>query len=293
MRIKSDFKQTAATLSLMSLLWLLYTLIIPSLSHAAIFFDTDFGTCSTGTEADFPCEGWNDFDGAFPGHLEVSTSLAFSGTKAVKATYDNINGSSQTPSIYNSGPFDGGQGTDHAFFRFAYRESAGFLIGSNGITKIMKVKSDIGYPDFYLVNQGGAYAIHVENPYGYDGSVMVISTGVPISTTSWDQPEIEWQLNTPGQANGLLRVWINGTLRAERLNTAWRGPTLTSKCRNGTSTVTCPSNANIRTFQIYIQSGVGTSYYDRTAMGDTRIGPIQSRSADSTPPASPRDFQAR
>lgn len=87
MRIKTVIsKRTTATIGLMTLLWLLSTLTTPSLSHTAVFFDTDFETCPTGTSNDFPCEGWNDFDQALPSHLEASTAFAFSGSKSVKGT---------------------------------------------------------------------------------------------------------------------------------------------------------------------------------------------------------------
>ena len=101
MRMKTAiFNRTVATVGLMSLLWLLYTLTIPSPSQAAIFFDTDFETCATGTGNDFPCEGWDDFGQESVGFLRATTTNAFSGSKSVQMTFNNINGSTQQPSIY-------------------------------------------------------------------------------------------------------------------------------------------------------------------------------------------------
>ena len=273
------FKMTVATVGLMTLLLLMFTLTIPGPSHAAIFFDTSFETCTAGTGSDFPCEGWDDFGQEAVGHLEVTTSLAFSGTKSVKGTFDNINGSTQQPSITRSWTR-----VPHIFARFAFRASSGFQLGSNGMTKMARFKDDIGYPIVGILNRYGTYTVLVEGPYDYGGT-YVMDSGVTPSQTSWDQIEFEWKLNTPGQSNGLMRLWINGVLRAEQLNKAYIGPTSTSK---GASGLPNPSTYLIRTAQIYIQSGLGSFYYDRFAVGDTRIGLATSQtSSDTTPPTIP------
>ena len=87
MRIKTVvLKRTAAPVCLITLLWILNTLMIPSSSHAAILFDTDFETCTVGTGNDFPCATdaygvWNDFDQERIGAEEVVSGSAFSGDR--------------------------------------------------------------------------------------------------------------------------------------------------------------------------------------------------------------------
>ena len=281
------FKRTAATLGLMSLLSIPSTLMIPSSSHAATFFDTDFETCATGTGNDFPCEGWNDFGQERENYLEASTALAFSGTKAVKGTFDSNTGDGNTlrPSIYRTWT-----PTNHIFVRFATRESPGFQICWNGHTKMVRLKDDSGYPLLWIHNRYGAYNLIMEGPYDRAGG-WVLSSGVAPSQTSWDEIEVEYRLNDPGVANGFMRMWINGTLRIEHLNHEYIGPTPTSVGPHGLSN---PSTVRIRTAQIYMQCALGVKYYDRFAVGDTRIGPTQSKpkSADSTPPASPLGLRA-
>jgi hypothetical protein len=278
MRMKTvKFKRAGVIVGLMTLLSLMFTLMIPGLSHAAIFFDSDF---ELGVGDDWAANGWNDFGTANPGHLEITTERALTGTHSVKGTFDNINGSTQRPSIYRSWTR-----VPHIFARFASRASSGFQIGSNGHTKMMKFKDDAGYPQVWILNKYGAYTIEMEGPY--EGpTVISLSSGIAPSQTSWDQIEFELQLNTPGQSNGLMRLWVNGVLRIEQLNKEYIGPTPTSVGANGLSN---PSTYLIRTVQIYIQSGVGSIYYDRVAVGDTRIGPTRSTTAsiDSTPPARP------
>ena len=119
MRIRAvRFDTTVATLGWMTLLLLMLTLTIPAPSHAAIFFDTSFEACAVGTGNDFPCEGWDDFKQEAVGHLQITNSLAFSGTKSVKGTFDNVNGSSRKPSISRSWTR-----VPHIFARFAHRAS--------------------------------------------------------------------------------------------------------------------------------------------------------------------------
>ena len=280
MRIRAvRFKMTVATVGRMSLLLLMFTFTIPSPSHATIFFDTNFETCPVGTGNDFPCEGWNDFAREFPGFLEMTTERAFTGTKSVKGTFTDINGGVRTPSIWRSFT-----PTPHMFARFAFRTSPGFQRGSNGITKMVRFKDDIGYPIVSVWYTYGGYSISVEGPYDSTGSYLVHS-GVAPSQTSWDQVEMEWKLNTPGQANGLVRLWVNGVLRIEHMNRAYIGPTPESRGPHG---LLNPSTLLIRTGQIYIQSGLGSFYYDRFAVGDTRIGLATSQpSSDTTPPITP------
>lgn len=279
------FKMTVMTLCRMTLLLLMFTLTIPGPSHAVTFFDTNFETCTVGAASDFPCEDWNDFGQANPGHLEVSKDQSFSGTKSVKGTFDNIDGSSQMPSIYRSFTR-----VPHIFARFAHRASPGFQLGSNGQTKLVRFKDDVGYPLVWIKNSYGQYTIDMEGPYDRAGN-YVIASGIAPSQTSWDQIEFEWQLNTPGQSDGLMRLWVNGVLRIEHLNHAYIGPTPTSIGGQGLPN---PSTYLIRTTQIFVQSGLGSLYYDRFAVGDTRIGLATSQtSSDSTPPTPPTGLQVK
>ena len=273
------------TLGLMTLLLLMFTLTIPGPSHAGIYFDTSFETCTAGTGSSFPCEGWDDFGQEAVGHLEVTTSLAFSGSKSIKGTFDGINGSTQQPSVSRSWTR-----VPHIFARFAFRTSSGFQLGSNGITKMVRFKDDFGYPMVWLLNRYGQYTVVVEGPYDRAGG-YTLASGVTPSQTSWDQIEFEYQLNTPGQSNGFLRLWINGVLRIEQFGKQYIGPTPTSIGPHG---LLNPSTVLIRSAQIYIQAGLGSLYYDRFAVGDTRIGLTTSpTSSDTASPSTPTGIQVR
>jgi hypothetical protein len=281
----AKFKMSAATVGLMALLSLLCTLTIPGPLQAAVYFDSNFETCAVGTGNDFPCEGWNDFGKekiVAPNHnsIEITNSLAFSGTKSVKGTWVNVNGGIDNPSIFYYFPL-----SDHLFARFATRQSPGFQMSSNNITKMVRFTSTSGswYPVISVWLQSKKYIIGVEGSWSL-GSVN-FTGGPTASSTSWDQVEVECLLNTPGQANGLVRMWVNGVLYIERLNLQLRGPTPTSINSQG---LLNKSTHRFDQAQIFVQNGLGSIYYDRFAVGNTRIGLVSGQtSSDTTPPATP------
>jgi hypothetical protein len=280
------FNRTVATVGLTALLWLLCTLTIPGHAQAAVFFDSSFESCNVGTGNDFPCDGWNDFGLEFinaPQHnkIEVTNSLAFSGSKSVKATYIG-HPAFQNPSIYKNFPL-----SDHVFTRFVVIDAPGIQpCPFNGSTKMIRFIPSSGgvYPVISIGVVNNRYAVGVEGSWSL-GSFLLQGGPAP-SSTSWDQVELEFKLNTPGVADGLIRAWVNGTLYIERLNLQLRGPTPTSINSQG---ILNSSEYKVDTFQWFIQCGLGVKYMDRMAVGNTRIGPAPSRSAssDSTPPARP------
>ena len=284
------FEITVVTLGWMTLLLLMLTLTIPSPSHAAIFFDDSFETCVVGGGASFPCEGWNDFGQEDPAYVNIVTAQAFSGSKSYQQYLNMATGTGplKHPSIYKSFP-----ATDHVFMRWAIKWSVPFqycLV--NGFTKHIRIKVNNGNPLTWIMNYNGTYAVVVEAPYGY--TTQLYRTGVPVTSGKWDQVEFEWKLNTPGQADGLLRFWIDGVLRIEVLNREWRGPFPDSVHPIYGSVYPTPSTATITNTQIYLQCGIGNVWYDRFAVGNTRIGLTTGQpSSDTTPPVIPSGVQAR
>ena len=284
------FKMTIVTLCQMALLLLMFTLTIPVPSHAATFFDTDFEL--GGSVCDWADNGWNDFGQAFcSGPMTISTDRAFSGTHALRlvfVTLDNTNSVTVTPSIYRS---LGDQ--RHVFMRFAHYLASNFQISTTGHTKLIRLQSNLNsYPRLWTMYRHGTYQFCMEGPYDFEGTTECIDSGVAPNEGNWEQIEVEWQLNTPGQSNGLIRMWINGTLRIERLNRAYVGPAPTS--RGLTHGLLNSSDYRIQSSQVYLQSGLGNMYYDRIAIGDTRIGIVGSQPVnDATPPAAPNGLRVQ
>ena len=291
---KAMFKRSAATVGLIPLLWLLSTLTIPPSSHAAIFFDTDFENCAVGTGNDFPCEGWDDQGQEQLRAMEVVSGGAFSGSKFLRHFSNGQNGSTDgtsatlgntfKPSIYHSG-----MPRDHVFLRFAIRISSGAQICDNGHTKLIRLRpeqNNAAYPVVWTYWRYGSYQLLTEGP------ARSFNTGITPNYGQWDQIEVEVKWNTPGSANGLLRMWVNGVLRIEAPNLTLRGSTPTSSCGVGSDKI-CPSQAEMDFAQVYNQCMMGTIDYDRIAISNTRMGPTNPKqtSTDSIPPASPQGFQ--
>ena len=99
------------------------------------------------------------------------------------------------------------------------------------------------------------------------------------------QVETEFTMNTPGQANGILRLWVNGTLYIEKLNLQMRGPTPTTISSQGLATY---STRQFYRAQVFVQSGGGNMWWDRIAVGNTRINLVgQTPSGDIIAPTAP------
>ena len=251
---------------------LLLTWALPA--RAAVYFDSDFEACAVGTGNDFPCDGWADHSEFInePNHnkLEASMEFALTGTKSVKATWCCPNGGIDSPLLdrYYAK-------TDNIFVRFAVRVTPGFVTSTNNSTKMFRYTSTDGYPVLSIGRYSGKYSFACEGCYARGTYIFV--TSIPMSTTSWDQIESEFTMNTPGQSNGIHRIWINGVLVMEELNQQQRGPTPTSV--NGQGLIT-RSTRQFDAIQLIIKRGQGSMFFDRIAVGNTRIG----MTSGGTPP---------
>lgn len=279
------FKMTVATLGWMTLLLLMLTLTIPGPAHAATFFDTDFEMGSSG--CDWAANGWNDFGQApCSGPMTISTAKAISGTHSLHLNYVTLNNTQSvtaTPSIYRSSWTP----ATHIFMRFAISVDADFQISPYN-TKLIRIHEGTVYPRPWFSLNSGTYQMRIEGPFDTPGNVDIMDTGIAPNRGNWDQIEMEWQLNTCGQSNGLMRIWVNGVLRIERVNRAWIGEGA------GAGGLVSSCSYLIKGLQVYLQNGINDLHYDRIAVGDTRIGLAASHaSSDTTPPAAPSGLQLR
>lgn len=268
-------------------------------------FDTSFETCAVGTGSDFPCEGWVDIvSGVTEGlgetyasiplnqrsgpeaqhnKIEITNTTAFSGSKSVKTTFvanqTPVGGSGISCAYQNPTLYTYFSPQDFIFTRSLIRKSPGFIISSNNTTKMYRFTSAGAYPTLSVWMNNQKYTVSIEG--GYRMGTVLYQGGPTVSSTSWDQVETEWRMNTPGQANGLVRLWVNGILYIEKLNLELRGPTSTS--------VPAASTAKFSNAQIFVQCGIGNMYWDRMAVGTTRFGLIGGTPppVDTVPPSVP------
>lgn len=280
-------------------------LCAPVTAYAELLFDDSFETCVVGGGNSFPCEGWNDFNqetwGVPPGgYLDMTNEFPLSGTKTVRFTWkDGVEGGYGKPSIYKS--FATPQ--DYIFLRVPMRRGSTWSYPANGNSKLVIV-GNVETPRLMITDRFGQYQIAVECPYNVADpttGVMGVSglfwkTGIAPSANAWDQLELEYKLNTPGLANGIVRLWINNILRLEKLNLEMRAP-----APNTTKTA-CPvmhSTYMLKTIQIYKQGGLGVRHYDRVAVDNAkRVGlatgtGLSQPVADTTPPTPPTSLTAQ
>lgn len=206
----------------------------------------------------------------------MTNSLSFSGSKSVKTTFvDNTSSPGVSCGLDNPSIYYFFSGQDWLFTRAAVRKSPGFLIASSNSTKMFRFAPSVGgaktWPVLTVLMYNQNYTISLEGGWSI-GSVLY-QGGPPVSSTAWDQVETEWKMNTPGQADGLVRLWVNGTLYIERLNLQMRGPTPSSVNSQGLSN---PSTTKFSEAHIFIQCGIGNMWWDRVAVGNTRIGPASA-----------------
>lgn len=275
---------------LIALLW-----CIPSIAHSELFFDTSFETCAIPGPS-FPCEGWTDAGQEQPGYLEMTTEFPLSGSKSVRLTWPFVEGGIYNPSIYYTWP-QGKQ--DHIFIRFPTRRTAAWTYSNNGNTKLMII-GNTGYPRAMISDRFGTYQIAMECPWnvrnpttGVKISALFWNTGVAPSHDRYDQLEMEYLLNTPGQGNGLIRLWNNGVLILEKLNLELRGPDENPANIVGGCVSPNLASYGIRTVQLYKQGGLGQRWYDRVAVGNTRIGLVGTSVQDITNPNPPTGLTAQ
>lgn len=104
----------------------------------------------------------------------------------------------------------------------------------------------------------------------------------------WYLVELYVKMNTPGQANGISRAWINGVLKYEKTNVEYR--------------VVGHDNLHVRTIWLNVHAGgefVGpcSSTYvmldQLVAATGGRIGAVGGQSIDTTPPAAPRGLRVK
>lgn len=266
---------------------LLFIVTMPSLAHATTFFDTDF---ELGASNGWSANGWNDFGQATSGGgadaMKMDSTQFFTGSRSLHLTYTDPSGTTgYNPSIHHSNT-----STTHIFFRYMYQQKPGWITSTNGRTKMVRWRSTGGYPIVWTYNTfGNKYGFDIEGPYK-GASVIRIDTGRAISTTKWDLVEGEIQYNTPGQANGIARMWVDGVQIINRTDIEYVGPTTSSISEGCGALCPTPSTGQINNTQIYKQSGQGETFIDRMAIADARIGSpdgLPENPGDTTPPTQP------
>lgn len=225
-------------------------------------------------------------DGCNP---SISTDVAFSGTRSLRGRYTGFDSGNYVDRKYPA--------TDEVWTRFYYRTATGFAYDSPdhaGGTKHFNLGDGVHYPNIWVMHDtskaGRQFFLEVQVPQQncgagpYDSCDVVPNVAnIQIADNQWYCVESRFVMNTPGVANGLLQMWVDGTQIMNRTSVALRGPNVNNPNQNS-------SLATWSMVRIYVQHGTGLMYYDRFAIGNTRIGCSESPSSVTTPTA-PTNYQ--
>jgi len=240
--------------------------LLPAVSYGAIFWDDEL-------------EAGNSGYSIIPGAMSFDTSVKFSGNGSLRYNfYDNCYPDASAQANcggYIDRPFPA---TDTFYRRIYVRLSAGFTV-SDAFTKMFRSDTNGIVSNWWGLGCCGSFLLGVGNQNVPVGDTTNNPSTLFIPTNQWVCLETQEQLNTPGVANGISRAWADGVLILDKTDVKFR--------QTGDS-FQFVSN------RFYRQTGLGSMWFDKFAVGNTRIGCTGTPpSGDTTPPATPSGFTAR
>jgi hypothetical protein len=249
-------------------------------------WDEDFETPLAGR--------WEYLEGACSGspcqYLDISTDLAFSGTHSLKLLYNTDEGNdSHNVAIVRAIP----QTDPTLFTRFYYRTHA--FTYSHVVTTHF-YQGDLGTGVVHLTDsQEMAIAVQTSEDCYFSASLtqdcyanwnaVSNKAKVNLNDDQWYCIETETTMNSIGMDNAALRLWVDGVLTVEYKNFRLRG--MSPIGPNGNSSL-----SGFNAISIYKHAGTGSMYFDRFAVGTTRIGCV-ALGKDITAPLAPVNLDVR
>jgi len=265
MRIHQSMSAANKKTLLLSLIVTAVLSLVPISSHAAVFWDDQMESGGTGFNfnLNLPCGGANAYT--------FDTTQKVSGNGSVRLDYSGASNCggfadrnfSQTADLYS---------------RFYMRLSPSWAT-SPIITKITRSDTTTTNSNWWGMMWGSTNLMVGAQHVPTVGSTKNYFSSFSFSRGVWYCVETHEQLGTAGAANGVIEAWVNGNKVLGVSGIQFR--------QSGDSGL----YANKR---MYRQEGTGSIWYDRMAVGNTRIGCLGSVPAsDSTPPAIPNGVSVR
>jgi hypothetical protein len=242
--------------------------LLPISSHATVFWDDEMESGNSGYDI-------------VPGAMSYDTSVKFSGNGSVRLNYPSECYPDASAQVNCGGYMDRNfPATVNLYRRFYIRLSAGFQV-SDVYTKIMRSDTTGPNSNWWAMGCCGNRHFLVGNqnvPTMGSTTNSYANFSFP-NDAQWHCVETHEQLNTPGTANGITQVWVDGTQVMNHINTMYRQ---------------AGDNSLFHNNRLYRQTGLGSIWYDRVAVGDQRIGCSGSPpNADTTPPMAPSGLLVR
>lgn len=232
--------------------------LVPISSHAAVYWDDELESGNTGYS--FPnitCQGKAAFT--------FDTTQKVSGNGSVRQDYPGTQ--------FDCGGFADRQFTQTAdlYARFYMRLSPDWV--SNPVTsKIMRSDTTTSNSNWWTMMWGNTNLLVGAQNVPTVGSTKNYYSNFSFSRGVWYCVETHEQLGTAGAANGVIEAWVNGNKVLGVSGIQFR--------QSGDSGL-------YRNRRMYRQAGQGSIWYDRLAMGNSRIGCLGSVPASDTTAPSP------
>jgi hypothetical protein len=253
---------------------IMLSLVLYTSSYAEIFWQEDF-------EAPTNLGNW---DRSSPDMPFVSPSLPYQGSQSLRLDYVGPTGGGYMDRYHPN--------VDEVYTRFYTRTSAFTYEASTGTKRFqqLNLNTPYQYPNFWWENTFGSREMAViaqvvaENCEStghpaYDSCPYYPNVAkVLLNDDRWYCIETHLKMNTPGVADGVIELWVDGAKTMAYSGRKFRGPSVSNP--NGNS-----SQTNFGAIRIYRQAGVGTMWYDNFAVGSTRIGCSGSTPAVAAPSA--------
>ena len=239
--------------------------VLPISSHAAIFYDDEMesGNTGFGFNLNQPCGGANAFT--------FDSTQKVSGNGSIRLDYSGAS---------NCGGFADRSftGTADLYSRFYIRLSPNWVT-SPIVTKITRSDTSGPNSNWWAMLWGGTnLEVSAQNTPTVGNTINHYSS-FSFATGTWYCVETHEQLGTAGAANGVIEAWVNGAKVLGVGGVQFRQP---------------GDNGVYMNKRMFRQEGTGSIWYDRMAVGNSRIGCLGSVPAgDSTPPAPPVGLFAR
>lgn len=266
--------------------YLLLFLLFSVPAHAALFWEDHMDSCATsgfcyqpriddGTytfDTSMKFAGAGSIRGNFPARCNIAGSLdGQCGGSMTRIHPDTANAFSRVMfRMSGSGPNPTPSGSFESSVlsstKMVKRQS---LQNSNPAENTMRGWVQIGK------NGGKQLLISQENVPSWGRTTDEFSN-ITLQDNRWYCIETQEVVNTPGVADGISRIWVDGVLVLSDTNVMWQ--------RAG-------SNFLWREYSVMRQNGAGSFWWDEFAAGDTRIG--CTGSVDASIPDAPKGLTLR
>lgn len=295
MRNQMSLSAGKMSFSLLAIVSGILLTLLPTASQGATFWVDTFDDGVLSDTWDINSCGANPpSDGC---DARIASDIARSGNMSLKSTYHPTCTTCQQGTFY-----DRTFPSSAEVWTRTYIYTTNFTYDAGAGSKYVYLHNlTMSYPNFFLINWFGSRQMGASSqieagmcPNGTSGPYDSCAyhpnmASVNLNDNQWYCLESHIKMNTPGQPDGLIEMFVDGVQTLGYYNRTFRGPNTT----NG------PQNNNYGAFAFnairhYTQHGAGNRYTDDLAVGNTRIGCSGSGgSVDTTAPRPPIGLAVR